>query len=130
MRRTRSRLGRYLVEGPGHCGECHTPRDFAGGTEERPMAGRRAGRGRQGNVPNITGGEGGIGGWSRSRYRRLSETGFTPDFDSVGGSMVDVQKNIAVLTDRGPRGDRRLSEGRAAHPNGYPAPPPAQAPAQ
>ncbi|TIT48019.1 MAG: c-type cytochrome, partial [Mesorhizobium sp.] len=23
--------GRYLVEGPGHCGECHTPRDLAGG---------------------------------------------------------------------------------------------------
>ena len=21
--------GRYLVEGPGHCGECHTPRNFA-----------------------------------------------------------------------------------------------------
>ncbi|TJU91068.1 MAG: c-type cytochrome, partial [Mesorhizobium sp.] len=26
--------GRYLVEGPGHCGECHTPRDFAGGTRK------------------------------------------------------------------------------------------------
>ncbi|MGO8433467.1 diacylglycerol kinase, partial [Rhizobium johnstonii] len=25
------------------------------------------------------------------------ETGFTPDFDSVGGSMVDVQQNIAHL---------------------------------
>ena len=24
-------LGRYLVEGPGHCGECHTPRDALGG---------------------------------------------------------------------------------------------------
>ncbi|TIV91151.1 MAG: c-type cytochrome, partial [Mesorhizobium sp.] len=26
--------GRYLVEGPGHCGECHTPRDFAGGVKK------------------------------------------------------------------------------------------------
>ena len=26
--------GRYLVEGPGHCGECHTPRDLAGGPKK------------------------------------------------------------------------------------------------
>ena len=26
------------------------------------------------------------------------ETGFTPDYDSVGGSMVEVQKNMAELT--------------------------------
>src|SRR5690606_22206475 len=25
--------GRYLVEGPGHCGECHTPRNFMGGLD-------------------------------------------------------------------------------------------------
>src|SRR5690606_13909542 len=24
------RRGQYLVEGPGHCGECHTPRDVIG----------------------------------------------------------------------------------------------------
>ncbi len=23
--------GQYLVEGPGHCGECHTPRDILAG---------------------------------------------------------------------------------------------------
>jgi mono/diheme cytochrome c family protein len=26
--------GAYLVEGPGHCGACHTPRNLIGGTEE------------------------------------------------------------------------------------------------
>ena len=25
--------GRYLVEGPGHCGECHTPRGLCGGLQ-------------------------------------------------------------------------------------------------
>ena len=34
--------GRYLVEGPGHCGECHTPRNFLGAMEEEPGADRRA----------------------------------------------------------------------------------------
>lgn len=26
--------GQYLVEGPGHCGECHTPRDALGGIDK------------------------------------------------------------------------------------------------
>ena len=36
------RLGRYLVEGPGHCGECHTPRDLHRRHQEGAVAGRRA----------------------------------------------------------------------------------------
>ncbi|WP_292290375.1 cytochrome c, partial [Mesorhizobium sp.] len=56
--------GRYLVEGPGHCGECHTPRDLAGGTRKSEwLAGATAAEG-SGIVPNITAGEGGIGEWS------------------------------------------------------------------
>ncbi|WP_245494409.1 cytochrome c, partial [Mesorhizobium sp. M4B.F.Ca.ET.017.02.2.1] len=38
--------GRYLVEGPGHCGECHTPRDLAGGTRKSEwLAGATAAEG-------------------------------------------------------------------------------------
>ncbi|TIS33570.1 MAG: c-type cytochrome, partial [Mesorhizobium sp.] len=44
--------GRYLVEGPGHCGECHTPRDFAGGVKKVEwLAGAVAAEG-SGVVPN------------------------------------------------------------------------------
>ena len=110
------RLGRYLVEGPGHCGECHTPRAFTGGIKkDQWLAGAPAAEG-PGNVPNITSGEGGIGDWSEADIADYLKTGFTPDFDTVGGAMVDVQKNIALLTDAGPRRDRRLSEGGAAAP--------------
>ena len=35
--------GQYLVEGPGHCGECHTPRNFAGALRHGALAGRCAG---------------------------------------------------------------------------------------
>jgi mono/diheme cytochrome c family protein len=89
--------GQYLVEGPGHCGECHTPRNFAGGLDlGRWLAGapNPAGKGR---VPNITPGEGGIGEWSAEDIAYFLETGFTPDYDSVGGSMVEVQANMAML---------------------------------
>ena len=41
-------LGRYLVEGPGHCGECHTPRGFRRRHGQGALAvGRRCG-GRRG----------------------------------------------------------------------------------
>jgi mono/diheme cytochrome c family protein len=30
--------GQYLVEGPGHCGECHTPRNLIGGFVSDAMA--------------------------------------------------------------------------------------------
>ncbi|WP_294643586.1 cytochrome c, partial [uncultured Aureimonas sp.] len=52
--------GQYLVEGPGHCGECHTPRTFGGlgGLDHsRWLAGGPAPEG-DGNIPDITpGGE-------------------------------------------------------------------------
>ncbi|NBN78516.1 c-type cytochrome [Microvirga tunisiensis] len=90
--------GRYLVEGPGHCGECHTPRDGLGGLDRsRWLAGAAAATG-AGRIPNITGGEGGIGDWSAADIAYYLETGFTPEFDSVGGEMVPVQENMARLT--------------------------------
>ena len=89
--------GQYLVEGPGHCGECHTPRDMLGGMKTGQwLAGGPNPEG-EGRVPNITPAEGGFGSWSAGDIVSYLETGFTPDFDSVGGSMVEVQKNMARL---------------------------------
>lgn len=89
--------GRYLVEGPGHCGECHTPRGLTGGLDtDRWLAGAPAAAG-EGRNPNITGGEGGIGSWSEADIAYYLETGFTPDFDVVGGTMVAVQRSLEML---------------------------------
>lgn len=89
--------GQYLVEGPGHCGECHTPRDAFGGLDtDRWLAGAPSPEG-QGNIPNITGGEGGIGDWSEEDIAVYLDTGFTPDFDSAGGKMASVIQNMAQL---------------------------------
>ena len=89
--------GQYLVEGPGHCGECHTPRDMLGGMKTGQwLAGGPNPEG-EGRIPNITPAEGGFGSWSAGDIVSYLETGFTPDFDSVGGSMVAVQKNMALL---------------------------------
>ncbi|MFO1209092.1 MAG: cytochrome c [Amaricoccus sp.] len=88
--------GRYLVEGPGHCGECHTDRNFVGAPNlVRWLAGAPNPTGK-GRIPNITSGEGGLD-WSADDIASFLETGFTPDFDSVGGTMVEVQENMAML---------------------------------
>lgn len=93
------RRGQYLVEGPGHCGECHTSRTLGGvGGLDRGqwLAGALAAEG-QGRVPNITPGAKGIGAWSADDIATYLRTGFTPDYDSVGGTMAEVQRNIAEL---------------------------------
>jgi mono/diheme cytochrome c family protein len=89
--------GRYLVEGPGHCGECHTPRNWMGGMDlARWLAGGPAPEG-NGRIPNITPHDTGIGGWSEADIAYALESGFTPEFDSFGGAMADVQQNTARL---------------------------------
>ena len=93
--------GQYLVEGPGHCGECHTSRGLRGlGALDRSnwLAGATS-LDEPGRVPNITPGAKDIGSWSAAEIADYLETGFTPDYDSVGGSMVEVQNNMAKLSD-------------------------------
>lgn len=90
--------GRYLVEGAGHCGECHTPRNFLGAlVESRWLAGAPNPEGK-GRIPNITPARPGIADWSAADIEYYLESGFTPDFDTVGGSMVAVQENMAKLS--------------------------------
>ncbi len=90
--------GAYLVEGPGHCGECHTPRDGLGGKmADRNLAGAAEPEG-DGFVPNITPHETGIGSWSEKDIAFSLQTGFLPSGDVMGGTMTAVVKNMAKLT--------------------------------
>ena len=88
--------GAYLVNGPGHCAECHSPRNALGGIK----AGQRFAGGPdedgEGWVPNIT--QKALGDWSQKDIAYMLETGDTPDGDSVGGSMTKVVKNTAQLS--------------------------------
>ncbi|WP_026381195.1 c-type cytochrome [Afifella pfennigii] len=89
--------GRYLVEGAGHCGECHTPRGTLGAMREDAwLAGAPNPEGK-GRIPNITPHADGVESWSEADLVYFFESGFTPEFDSVGGSMVAVQEELARL---------------------------------
>jgi mono/diheme cytochrome c family protein len=88
--------GAYLVNGPGHCAECHSPRNALGGIE----AGKRFSGGPnpegKGFIPNIT--QARLKSWSASDIASLLSDGLTPEGDSVGGSMTPVIKNTAQLS--------------------------------
>ena len=113
--------GRYIVEGPGHCGECHTPRNTVGGVDRGQWLAGAANPDGEGNIPNLTPGADGLEDWSAKDIAYYLESGFTPDFDSVGGSMVEVQENMAKL----PASDREAIaaylKAIPARPNGYPS---------
>ncbi len=88
--------GAYLVNGPVHCAECHSPRNVLGGiVESQRFAGGPNPEGR-GWIPNIS--PKGIGDWSEKDVAYLLESGLTPDGDSVGGSMAAVVRNTAQLS--------------------------------
>jgi len=92
--------GRYIAEGAGHCGECHTPRDRLGGPQlDQWLAGGPNPDG-EGRVPNITPDQDGLGAWSETDIAYYFKSGFTPDFDTVGGSMVKVQEHLALLPEQ------------------------------
>jgi mono/diheme cytochrome c family protein len=82
--------GAYLVEALGHCGECHTPRNFLGGLKKsRHMGGAKLGDGAA--ASNIT----------PTRLKKLSDKdladflkfGQWPDGDVVGETMGEVIRN-------------------------------------
>lgn len=88
--------GAYLVNGPGHCAECHSPRNALGGI----VSGMRFSGGPspdgQGGVPNIT--QFKLKDWTATDIAEALETGMTADADRVGGSMVEVVRSTSQLT--------------------------------
>lgn len=92
--------GRYLVEALGHCGECHTPRNALGGLDRRRWLAGGPDPSGAGTIPNITPAK---LTWTEEDIAAYLETGFTPDYDSVGGHMAHVVSNYAQL----PPEDRR-----------------------
>jgi mono/diheme cytochrome c family protein len=82
--------GAYLVEALGHCGECHTPRNFLGGLKRnRPLAGGKGPTGK--DIPNLTPTR--LEKWSDAELKEFFLTGITPDFDSADESMAEVVRN-------------------------------------
>ena len=91
--------GRYLVEALAHCGECHTPRGALGNLDHSAWLSGGPNPSGKGQIPNITPAK---LEWSAADLVYYFESGLTPDYDSVVGSMAPVVNNLAQL----PESDR------------------------
>ncbi|MCB1336450.1 MAG: cytochrome c, partial [Maritimibacter sp.] len=92
--------GREIVEALAHCGECHSPRTALGGmkTGAAWLSGAPNPAG-SGNIPDLTPP---AMGWSSEELVEYLTSGFTPEYDMVGGHMAHVVENLAAL----PESDR------------------------
>lgn len=86
--------GRYIVEALAHCTECHTPRNALGGLDRSRWLAGAVNPDGKGKTPNITPAK---LTWSANDIFAYLTTGFTPEFDSVGGHMAHVVDNMAKL---------------------------------
>jgi mono/diheme cytochrome c family protein len=88
--------GAYLVNAPGHCAECHSPRNLLGAmVASRRFTGAQSPTG-QGGVPDIT--QGKLHDWKAEDFVEVLDSGMTPDFDRVGDAMVEVVANTRQLS--------------------------------
>jgi len=89
--------GAYLVEGPGHCAECHSARNILGAIKpSQRFAGGPELEGK-GWVPNITRHANGLATWSADDMTYFLETGLTPDSYAVSSDMASVITNTSKL---------------------------------
>ena len=81
--------GAYLTNALGHCGECHTPRNFLGGPQkDRHLAGAKVG---EATATNLTPTR--LKKVSDDYLREVLQTGLTPDGDILSEAMGEVVRN-------------------------------------
>jgi mono/diheme cytochrome c family protein len=82
--------GAYLTQALGHCGECHTPRNFLGGPKGgRALAGAKLADGA--TASNLTPTR--LKKWSDGELRDFLQSGLTPDGDVAAETMGEVVRN-------------------------------------
>lgn len=87
--------GQYLVEGPGHCAECHTPRNALGGLKHSRWLAGGPMLDDSGTAPNITPDETGLGGRSAAEIvEALTPSG---PVDPHAFGMAAVRQNLSHL---------------------------------
>jgi len=114
--------GRYIVEGPAHCGACHTPKTFLGGDDNsRALKGAVL----QGwFAPDITADvRKGVGAWSEDELVAYLKTGVIAR-TSASGPMAEVVVNsTSKLTDADLRAVAIYLKGQKAGTSGSSRPP-------
>lgn len=93
--------GRYLVEGLGHCGSCHTPRNALGG--EKKGSAYAGGAAEGWNAPPLNASLVTAHKWTADQLAEYLSTGWHRLHGAAAGPMADVAKNLG----RASQGDVR-----------------------
>ena len=89
-RDARVNRGAYLVQALGHCGECHTPRNFLGGPKKgRFLAGAKLDE--KAKASNLTPTR--LKKMSDAELKEVLQTGLTADGDVLAEAMAEVVRN-------------------------------------
>ena len=90
--------GAFLVDGPAHCGACHTPKSFLGGDKTSQYL---QGSALQGwSAPNITNDQRtGLGGWSVEDVTAYLKTGHNRITAATGPMAEAVDLSTSKMTD-------------------------------
>lgn len=84
--------GRYLVEGLGHCGSCHTPRNVLGG--EKKDSAYAGGAAEGWNAPALNASLVTAHKWTVDQLAEYLSTGWHKLHGAAAGPMADVAKNL------------------------------------
>ena len=88
--------GAYLVNGPAHCAECHSPRNDLGAiVSGKRLSGNPNAYGQLG-FPNIT--QAKLEKWTAAEIAEMLTTGLTADGNRAGGPMVEVVRSTSQLS--------------------------------
>lgn len=92
--------GAYLVQGLGHCGECHSPRNVLGAVKAaRPLSGALI-PGQGWYAPNLDTGPGGdLQGWRKRDIIDLLRSGRSERGSALGPMAEVVRDSLQYLTD-------------------------------
>jgi mono/diheme cytochrome c family protein len=89
--------GAYLVEGAGHCGECHTPRNFMQGLSAKTFGGANQQNWLAYNISSDK--AAGIGSWTDEQLASYLSTGQAPGRGPASGPMAEViEYSLRYLT--------------------------------
>ncbi|WP_170844510.1 c-type cytochrome [Aliiruegeria lutimaris] len=82
--------GQYLVEGPGHCGTCHTPRNALGGQKLGLWLSGAEMLDGSGYAPNLTPHEDGLAGWSSGEIIETLQPHEGAGFAGMAAIRIDL----------------------------------------
>lgn len=87
--------GAYLVEGLGHCGGCHSPRNLAGGEERRRAYAGGLAEGWR--APALNESNPAARRWTVAALEQYLRTGISPDHSAAAGPMGPVVESLSQV---------------------------------